>query len=145
MKTKITQRSLRFLPVFLALALGLFAVMSPAQAMHPDGVINDAWDGVAIKGYDPVAYFTMGRAVKGSEEFTHEWLETEWQFASAEHRDLFQPVLNVFHLALIDNRDVPRPAFASKHRVQGVANQGSAQGGNEQGEIVLPRPRQRFE
>ena len=89
MKTKITQRSLRFLPVFLALALGLFTTMSPAQAMHPDGVINDAWDGVAIKGYDPVAYFTMGRAVKGSEEFTHEWLETEWQFASAEHRDLF--------------------------------------------------------
>ena len=89
MKTKITHRSLRLVPVILALALGLFTVIGPAHAMHPSGVINDTWDGVAIKGYDPVAYFTMGRAVKGSEEFTHEWLETKWLFANAEHRDLF--------------------------------------------------------
>ena len=45
--------------------------------------------GVAIKGYDPVAYFTEGDAVKGSEEFVHYWNEAEWHFASAAHRDLF--------------------------------------------------------
>ena len=89
MKAKITHRSLRFVPVILALALGLFTAMGPAHAKHPNGVVNDTWDGVAIKGYDPVAYFTMGRAVKGSEEFTHEWLETKWLFANAEHRNLF--------------------------------------------------------
>ena len=89
MKAIITHRSLRFVPVILALALGLFTAMGPAHAKHPNGVVNDTWDGVAIKGYDPVAYFTIGRAVKGSEEFTHEWLETKWLFANAEHRDLF--------------------------------------------------------
>jgi hypothetical protein len=89
MKAKITHRSLRLVPVILALALGLFTVIGPAHAMHPNGVINDTWDGVAIKGYDPVAYFTMGQAVKGSEEFVHEWLETKWLFVNAEHRDLF--------------------------------------------------------
>ncbi len=45
--------------------------------------------GVAIKGYDPVAYFTENRAVKGSREFTFDWNEARWQFAKAEHRDLF--------------------------------------------------------
>ena len=89
MKTKIAHGSVRFVPVILAFALGLFTVIGPAQAMHPSGIINDDWDGVAIKGYDPVAYFAMGRAVKGSEEFTHEWLETKWLFANAEHRELF--------------------------------------------------------
>jgi len=52
-------------------------------------VINTSYDGVAIKGYDPVAYFTDGNAVQGSPDYTYEWLHTKWQFASAEHRDLF--------------------------------------------------------
>ena len=89
MTTKVTRENLRLIALVLTLTLGLFTVVGPAQAMHPSGVINDTWDGVAIKGYDPVAYFTMGQAVKGSEEFTHEWLDTSWRFASAEHRDLF--------------------------------------------------------
>ena len=45
--------------------------------------------GVAIKGYDPVAYFTENRAVKGNSEFTFNWNEARWQFSKAEHRDLF--------------------------------------------------------
>ena len=43
----------------------------------------------AIRGYDPVAYFTVGRPVKGSKEFTHRWNGAEWRFASAESRDRF--------------------------------------------------------
>ncbi len=54
------------------------------------GPINTGfWGGVAIMGYDPVAYFADGRPIKGSEEFSHEWLGATWHFASAEHRDLF--------------------------------------------------------
>lgn len=45
--------------------------------------------GIAIKGTDPVAYFKEGKAVQGSKEFTHQWGNTTWQFASAENRDLF--------------------------------------------------------
>jgi hypothetical protein len=44
---------------------------------------------VAIKGYDPVAYFTDGRAVKGSEQFAYDWLGATWQFANAEHEQAF--------------------------------------------------------
>lgn len=46
-------------------------------------------EGIAIEGYDPVAYFTEGRPVEGSAEFSYEWRGAEWRFASREHLDLF--------------------------------------------------------
>ncbi|HSC72054.1 MAG TPA: YHS domain-containing (seleno)protein [Candidatus Methylomirabilis sp.] len=44
----------------------------------------------AIKGYDPVAYFTDGKPVEGKQEFTHEWKGAKWLFATVEHRDQFK-------------------------------------------------------
>jgi hypothetical protein len=65
--------------------LALFAVMK-ANA----GEVNTGYFGsVAIKGYDPVAYFTMKRPIKGSEEFELEWLAATWRFSNEEHRTLF--------------------------------------------------------
>ena len=89
MSANIKYRNIRIVAIILMLGLALSVAYSPADAKHPNGIINDQWDGVAIKGYDPVAYFTMGQAVKGSQEFHYEWLETKWLFSSAEHRDLF--------------------------------------------------------
>jgi len=51
--------------------------------------INTTSFGVAIKGYDTVAYHTEGRAVKGQSKFVHRWNASKWYFASAENRDLF--------------------------------------------------------
>jgi YHS domain-containing protein len=45
--------------------------------------------GVAIKGYDPVAYFTENRAVKGTKEYSYIWHEATWYFSKPENRDLF--------------------------------------------------------
>ena len=45
--------------------------------------------GLAIRGTDPVAYFTEGGPVAGSSEFAYTWNNATWQFASAENRDLF--------------------------------------------------------
>ena len=70
--------------VFVALSFVMPG--APAQA---DELINQSLNGVAILGYDPVAYFTDNKAVKGSNDFTYEWLGATWHFASAEHRDLF--------------------------------------------------------
>lgn len=69
--------------------LALMIAVSSTSADHPVGPLNIEYDGVAIKGYDPVAYFVSGRALKGSEEFSYEWLGVKWLFASAENRDLF--------------------------------------------------------
>jgi len=46
-------------------------------------------NGVAIQGYDVVAYFTQNAAVKGSPAFAHTWNGVRWQFASAGNRDAF--------------------------------------------------------
>lgn len=45
---------------------------------------------VAIKGYDPVAYFTDGKPRRGLPEFEYEWDEHRYRFARPEHRELFK-------------------------------------------------------
>lgn len=69
--------------LFLALSLALTLPL-PALA----GQVFTSW-GVAIRGTDPVAYFTEGRPVKGSSEFSAEWNGATWYFASAANRDTF--------------------------------------------------------
>ena len=68
-------------------SIALMVGCVPALATDP--VNTGYFGGVAIKGYDPVAYFTEGRAMKGSEEFSYDWLGTPWQFASSKDRELF--------------------------------------------------------
>jgi YHS domain-containing protein len=70
---------------FLLLLLAFAAVT--ARAEKP---VNATIFGVAIKGYDPVAYFTEARPVKGDSNFSSEWNGATWHFASAAHRDTFQ-------------------------------------------------------
>jgi YHS domain-containing protein len=43
----------------------------------------------AIHGYDTVAYFTEGEAVKGDKAFVVVWQDEEWLFASQENATLF--------------------------------------------------------
>jgi hypothetical protein len=45
---------------------------------------------LAIKGYDPVAYFTVGKPTRGLPELEHEWDERRYRFSRAEHRELFK-------------------------------------------------------
>ena len=59
----------------------------PAAALSP--VNKTIFGGVAIDGYDPVAYFTDGKPVEGSKEFVFDWNGATWRFASAAHRELF--------------------------------------------------------
>jgi YHS domain-containing protein len=44
---------------------------------------------LAIKGYDTVAYFKAGKALKGNESFTFQWHDMTWYFSTKENRDLF--------------------------------------------------------
>lgn len=46
-------------------------------------------DGVGIKGYDPVAYFTEEKPVRGDTAHVYEWQDVRWLFSSAEHKELF--------------------------------------------------------
>ena len=44
---------------------------------------------VALKGYDPVSYFTEGKPEKGSSQFTFAFDDSTYWFKSAEHRARF--------------------------------------------------------
>jgi YHS domain-containing protein len=70
-------------------ALVVFSIVMThrhAMAFKP---VNTTFFGVAIKGYDTVAYHTEGRAVKGKSKYAHKWNDAKWHFSSAENRDLF--------------------------------------------------------
>lgn len=69
----------------LSFALALWTISSVSAANH---LVIDS-EGVAIQGYDTVAYFTVGRAMRGNPEFEHSWDGARWWFATAEHRDQF--------------------------------------------------------
>ncbi len=60
----------------------------PAAAAAEDPVFT-ARGNLAIRGYDPVAYFTEGKAVKGDRDFTLGWQGADWRFATAGNRDAF--------------------------------------------------------
>ena len=52
--------------------------------------INTNWRGLAVKGYDVVAYHVLAKPVKGSKEFEAEWQGVKWRFSSADHLKRFQ-------------------------------------------------------
>lgn len=75
------------------LVLGLFAVavaVVPSLPADAQSKVNVGPGKLAIKGYDPVAYFTERRPVKGKPEFEAAWQDAVWHFASAENRDRFR-------------------------------------------------------
>ena len=69
----------------LAAVLLLFASIVPAFA---DEFFEE--DGVAIRGYDPIAYFAEMKPVKGSAEFRAEYQGSTFHFSSVSNRDTFR-------------------------------------------------------
>jgi YHS domain-containing protein len=45
---------------------------------------------LSIKGYDPVTYFTAGKAVKGHKDLEHQWMGVTFRFSSKENLELFK-------------------------------------------------------
>jgi YHS domain-containing protein len=74
--------------ILFSLAL-LLAVSTFALAQKKSDNIFQT-DAGAIKGYDPVAYFTDSKPVKGNTAFKTDWNGATWYFASAEHLAVFK-------------------------------------------------------
>ena len=72
-----------------ALLCALFFVSVTATSCSAPLERVNSENGHAIKGFDPVAYFTTGGPVKGEESFAYEWNGAKWLFSSGENRDLF--------------------------------------------------------
>ncbi|HSL23868.1 MAG TPA: YHS domain-containing (seleno)protein [Vicinamibacterales bacterium] len=86
MRTPTSPRTF-VLPVFVVL-LSIVAAATAVLA-GKDRPVNTGRDGLAVKGYDVVAYMTEGKPVEGNPAFEIEWNGARWQFANAAHRDLF--------------------------------------------------------
>jgi YHS domain-containing protein len=77
-----------FVVIILAVA-GYFIFREPVFKATNGYLVNVNDNGVIIEGYDPVAYFTDNKAVKGNDQFTAQYNGAGYWFASAEHRELF--------------------------------------------------------
>lgn len=70
--------------IILLLSIG-FTLISNAQEQPKVFQI----EGIAIAGYDPVAFFTLGEPTKGVKEINYLWEGAEWRFSSEIHKNLF--------------------------------------------------------
>lgn len=70
------------------LVLGLASTPVIAAQSAPE--ISAAKSGLAVGGYDPVAYFRDGRPVQGSGSYQLQFKGAVWRFASADSLKRFQ-------------------------------------------------------
>lgn len=87
------------LQLFLLLCVAGLVAGCVEQAREAGATLTTP-EGVAIQGYDTVAYFTEGVATPGSPEFAVQYNDAAWWFATAEHQDLFK-----------DNPEAYAPAY----------------------------------
>ena len=76
------------LALCLPIVAALMFCLGASGAALADG--NNLIDGVALHGFDPVAYFTEQQAVKGDPEFTASHDGATYEFASKESQAAFQ-------------------------------------------------------
>ena len=67
----------------------LSAILFASTASLALGAKPEIFGKVALKGYDPVAYFKAGTPQKGDKAISYQWKNAEWRFSSADNRDKF--------------------------------------------------------
>ncbi len=73
----------------LKICISLLLALASFQVHALDPTYTSLFSDKAIKGYDTVAYFTEGKPVEGSSDFTTEYNEATWQFSSQGNLELF--------------------------------------------------------
>ena len=76
------------LPTFFLTLTVIWAAAVPGNA-GAQTFYNIDRKGVAIKGYDPVAYFTASEPVKGKKTFETTWAGAVWRFSTEDNRAAF--------------------------------------------------------
>ena len=66
----------------------VIVLVSLRITLASDPPVNQT-DGIALKGYDPVAYFTENIAVQGSDQFSAQCQGSTYRFESAANSDAF--------------------------------------------------------
>ena len=77
--------------VIATIAASAFGLHASAQkAPQTPAVFTEIIKGVAVGGYDPVAYFTDGKPIAGKPEITLLHDGAIWRFANEANRDAFK-------------------------------------------------------
>jgi len=88
MKKTIKIIGISLITIVVIAFIGMFAMgVTPLSFGMHDKIQNN--NGIAIDGYDVIAYFKQEQAIKGSDEFTHKWNNLTWKFSSKENLELF--------------------------------------------------------
>ena len=84
----LKSNDMKFIYIFL---LGLIAI-SAGACSRSEGVdqVNTDVDGLAVRGYDAVAFFADEAAVHGNPIFEYTWNGARWLFATAENLEKFK-------------------------------------------------------
>ena len=75
--------------ILLGASLATGVAPLAAREMGGGQAVNRDRSGLAIGGYDPVAYFVEGKPTRGLSEFEYAWNGTTYRFANAANRDRF--------------------------------------------------------
>lgn len=76
--------------LFLVLFIGIAAAIGACSKTSSFTKVNTSSDGLAIKGFDAVAYFAAGAAAKGDPKYEFAWNGAKWSFANAENLERFR-------------------------------------------------------
>jgi len=75
-----------------ALLVAVFALIGldrPAGGSTTERIVVNRYSGLAIEGFDPVAYFTNAQPVRGLPDFEASEAGAVWRFHNAGNRDAF--------------------------------------------------------
>lgn len=73
----------------LTAVFALFGLDPDARGATTERIVVNRYSGLAIEGYDPVAYFTDARAIQGLPDFETAQAGAVWRFLNAGNRDAF--------------------------------------------------------
>lgn len=77
------------MPLRLILSV-LTALLLLTSVVRADTSVIHASKGAAISGYDTVAYFTVGKAVRGKPDIAVMWKGAVWLFSTRKNRETFE-------------------------------------------------------
>jgi hypothetical protein len=89
-----------YVPVVAALLVPLTLTCPAADRTVTERIVVDRHTGLAIGGFDPVAYFVEAEAVLGKGDFEYALADTVWRFRNEGNRAAF-----------VDNPEIYMPRF----------------------------------
>jgi YHS domain-containing protein len=79
-----------FRSILTATFAAIAMLSAGAASARESEVYTGTFSSLAVGGYDPVAYFAMGKPVQGATQFSTEYKGATWRFASQQNLDAFK-------------------------------------------------------